>query len=153
MFSCACHVSCTHDIIDDVASPQSKSSFVIDISPPILDLERRSKAQNIEKCSWISFWYIQLSLPVKKFVASSKWRPFWKMWNFRHSFKLTSDMKRSPPIMPNKYFSWWRRLRWRHGWPRSYPLYPCLGEVGSGSKLQRQCLVNRCEYRKHRLSM
>ena len=33
------------------------------------------------------------------------------------------------------------------GWPQSFSLYSCLGEVGSGSKLQGQCLVNRCQYR------
>ena len=32
------------------------------------------------------------------------------------------------------------------GWPQSFPLYSCLGEVGSGSKLQGQCLVNKCKY-------
>ena len=37
------------------------------------------------------------------------------------------------------------------GWPRSFPLYSCLGEVGSASKLQGQCLVNKCKYR-NRLS-
>ena len=37
------------------------------------------------------------------------------------------------------------------GWPQSFPLYSCLGEVGSGSKLQGQCLVNKCKYR-NRLS-
>ena len=50
----------------------------------------------------------------KKFVASSKWRPFWKFWNIKHSFNLTSDMKRSSQIMPKKVFSWWWRHRWRH---------------------------------------
>ena len=25
-------------------------------------------------------------LPVKKFIASSKWRPFWKFWNIKHTF-------------------------------------------------------------------
>ena len=54
------------------------------------------------------------TLPVKKFVASSKWRPFWKFWNIKHSFNLTSDMKRTSQIMPNKVFSWWWRHRWRH---------------------------------------
>ena len=34
----------------------------------------------------------------KKFVATSKWRPFWNFWNIRHSFILTSDTKRSPKI-------------------------------------------------------
>ena len=33
------------------------------------------------------------------------------------------------------------------GWPQSFSLYSCLGEVGSGSKLQGQCLVNKCQYR------
>ena len=32
------------------------------------------------------------------------------------------------------------------GWPQSFPLYSCLGEVGSGSKLQWQCLINKCKY-------
>ena len=33
------------------------------------------------------------------------------------------------------------------GWPQSFSLYSCLGKVGSGSKLQGQCLVNKCQYR------
>ena len=33
------------------------------------------------------------------------------------------------------------------GWPQSFCLYSCLGEVGPGSKLQGQCLVNKCQYR------
>ena len=36
----------------------------------------------------------------KKFVASSKWRPFWKSWNTKHSFNLNSEMKGSSQIMP-----------------------------------------------------
>ena len=32
------------------------------------------------------------------------------------------------------------------GWPQRFPLYSCLGEVGCGSKLQGQCLVNKCKY-------
>ena len=40
----------------------------------------------------------------KKFVASSKWRPFWKFWNMKHSFNLTSDMKRSSQIVSKKVF-------------------------------------------------
>ena len=31
-------------------------------------------------------------------------------------------------------------------WPQSFSLYSCLGEVGSGAKLQGQCLVNKCQY-------
>ena len=36
-----------HDVIVDVARSQSRSSFEIDISPPIFELERQSKAQNV----------------------------------------------------------------------------------------------------------
>ena len=32
------------------------------------------------------------------------------------------------------------------GWPQSFPLCSCLGEVGCGSKLQGQCLVIKCKY-------
>ena len=38
----------------------------------------------------------------------------WKFWNIKHSFNLTSDMKRSSQIMQKKVFSWWWRHRWRH---------------------------------------
>ena len=47
MCSCASYVSRTHDVIDDVTKPQSRSNFEIDISPSIFDLERRPKAQNV----------------------------------------------------------------------------------------------------------
>ena len=50
----------------------------------------------------------------KKGLSSSKWRPFWKFWNVKHSFNLASDMKRSSQIMPKKVFLWWWRHRWRH---------------------------------------
>ena len=33
------------------------------------------------------------------------------------------------------------------GWPQNFSLYSFLGEVGSGSKLQGQCLVNKYQYR------
>ena len=46
MCGCACYVSRTHDVINDVTSSQSKSYFKIDISPSIFELERRSMAQN-----------------------------------------------------------------------------------------------------------
>ena len=40
----------------------------------------------------------------KKSLSGSKWRPFWKILNIKHSFNLTSDMKRSSQIMPKKSF-------------------------------------------------
>ena len=57
----------------------------------------------------------------KKFVASSKWRPFWKFWNIKHSFNLTSDMKRSSQIMPKKYFHDDDVIDGVTGWPQSRP--------------------------------
>ena len=57
----------------------------------------------------------------KKFVASSKWRPFWKFWNINHSFNLTSDMKRSSQIMQKKYFYNDDVIDGVTGWPQSRP--------------------------------
>ena len=37
-----------HDVIDDVTRSPNKSNFEIDISPSIFELQRRSKAQNVE---------------------------------------------------------------------------------------------------------
>ena len=48
MSSCASYVSRTHDVIDDVTRSQSRSNFESDISPLKFELERRSKAQNVE---------------------------------------------------------------------------------------------------------
>ena len=36
-----------HDVIDDVTRSQSKSNFVMDRSPSIFELQRRSNAQNV----------------------------------------------------------------------------------------------------------
>ena len=82
----------------------------------------------------------------KKSLSGSKWRPFWKFWNIKHSFNLTSDMKRSSQIMPKKVFYCDDVIDDVTGWPQSFSLYSCLGEVGSGSKLQGQCPVNKCQY-------
>ena len=37
-------------------------------------------------------------------LSSSKWRPFWKFWNVKHSFNLTSNMKKSVPNYATKKF-------------------------------------------------
>ena len=59
---------------------------------------------------------------------------------------MTSDMIRLYQIMQKKYFYGDDVIDDVTGWPQSFPLYSCLGEVGSGSKLQGQCLVNKCKY-------
>ena len=48
MSSCASYASRNHEVIDDVTRSQRRSNFEIDISPSILELQRRSKAQNVE---------------------------------------------------------------------------------------------------------
>ena len=84
---------------------------------------------------------------MKKFAASSKWWKFLKIWNIKHNFNLTSDMPRPFQIMPKIFFLLGDDViddvKW---WPQSFPLYSCLGEVSCGSKLQGQCLVNKCKY-------
>ena len=61
-----------------------------------------SKYRKLLLPSFWNYYYIQLpvSLPLKKFVAKGKRRPFWKFWNIKHSFNLTSYMNRSSQIMP-----------------------------------------------------
>ena len=69
-----------------------------------------------------------------------------KFWNIKHSVNLTSNMKRSSQIVPKKCFCGDDIIDDVTEWLQSFSLYSCLGEVGSGSKLQGQCLVNKCQY-------
>ena len=55
-------------------------------------------------------------------------------------------MIRSSQIMPKKFFYGDDVIDDVTGWPQSFSLYSCLGKVDSGSKLQGQCLVNKCQY-------
>ena len=143
MSSCASYVSRTHDVIDDVTRSQSRSNFESDISPSIFELESRSKAQNFGNAhGYLSGYSTSGITSGKKILSGSKWRPFWKFSNIKHSFKLTSDLKRSSQIS----FYGDDVIDGVTGWPQSFSLDSCLGEVGSGSKLQGQCL-NKCKYR------
>ena len=82
----------------------------------------------------------------KKSLSGSKWRPFWKIWNIKHSFNLTSNMKRSSHIMPKKVFLWWWRHRWRHRVASKFLSIFMFRRGWLRSKLQGQCLVNKCQY-------
>ena len=81
------------------------------------------KSSKYWKYSWLSCWYIPLPVlyQVKMFVATSKWRTFWKFWNIKHGFNLSSDMKRPSKIMPKKYFWRWWGHRWRHRMASNLP--------------------------------
>ena len=79
------------------------------------------KSSKYRKCWWLYFWYIEhpLSLYLKRFVASSKWRPFKKKWNMKHSFNLTSDMRRKSPSMQKSTFHDDDIIDDVTGWPQS----------------------------------
>ena len=55
-------------------------------------------------------------------------------------------MIRSSQIMPKKFFYGDDVIDDVTGWPQSFSLYSCFGKVDSGSKLQGQCCVNKCQY-------
>ena len=76
----------------------------------------------------------------KKFVASSKWR-------LQTQLQFHLRYKTIVPNHANKcFFHCDNVIDDVTAWPQSFPLHSCLGEVGSGTKLQGQCLVNKCKY-------
>ena len=95
-----------HALVTSSMMSQSRSDFLKLIY--LCHYFRYSIDQNSKywKCWWLSCWHIQLlvSLPVKKFVATSKWCPFWKFWNIKHSFNFTSDMKNCPKLCQKNIF-------------------------------------------------
>ena len=109
MSNCASYVSCTHDVIGDVTSPQSRSNFESDISPSIFELESRSKAQNVGN----AHGYLSGITSSKKVCHELKIVAILKM---KYLTQLQFDL-RYENIVPNyakKVFSWWWRHRWRN---------------------------------------
>ena len=69
----------------------------------------------------------------KKSLSGSKWRPFWKFWNIKHSFNLTSDMNRSSQIMPKIVFygdDVIDDVKWS---PQSFSLYSIKERLAPGA--------------------
>ena len=79
-----------------------------------LSVDQKLKMSEMPMAIFLVYSTSGITFGKKKFVASSKWRPFWKILNIKHSFNLTSDMKRSSKIMQKRYFAWWWRHQWRH---------------------------------------
>ena len=100
--SCASYVSRIHNVIDHVTRSHCSSDFEIVISPSIFQLERRSKLKISELLMAIftGIFNSRYYFGDKTFFVTSKWRPFWKFWNIKHSFNFTSDLKRPSQIMP-----------------------------------------------------
>ena len=124
MSSCASYVSRTHDIIDDVTRLQSRSIFLIDISPSIFQLERRSKAQNIGNTNGyiagilnVPYRFLQVKTNCRgpKMMAISKF--------FRYQTQLQFELRYESivPTCAKKYFPWWLRIDNVTGWPQSRP--------------------------------
>ena len=140
-----------YDVTDDVTKSQGNSNFKITMYPSIFQIEHGSKAQSIGKAQgWLPCWYIKLpvSLPAKK----KNCRDF-KMTTISKILKFHTQLQfdlRYEKIVPNYtkkgIFHGDDVIDDVTGWPEICPLYSSLGEVGSGSKLQGQCLVNICEY-------
>ena len=57
----------------------------------------------------------------KKVCRELKMAAFLKIWNIKHSFNLTSGMKRSSQIMQKKYFHYDDVIDDVTGWPQSQP--------------------------------
>ena len=91
-----------HDLIDDVTRSQNRSNFEIDI------YIRQYSYQKLKMSEMLMAIFLVYSTSGitsgEKSLSGSKWRPFWKFWNIKHSFNLTSDMKRSSQIMPKKSY-------------------------------------------------
>ena len=75
MSSCASYVSRIHDVIDDVTRSPSKSNSEIDISPSMLELDQKLKMYEMLMAIFLVHSTSSITSG-KKFVTSSKWRPF-----------------------------------------------------------------------------
>ena len=69
-----------------------------------------------------------------KEVCNNK-MPFEKCQNIKHSFNLTSDVRRYSHVMPKKILHDDDVINEVIGWPEICTLYSCSGEFGSVSKV------------------
>ena len=131
-----------HDVIDDVTRSQSRSNLEIYISPSIFELERRSKAQNVGNAHGYLF-------DIFNFRYNFRWKSLSRAQNGGHFDN--SDILNTASIWPQIEKDCPKLCQKSiiddvTGWPQSFPLYSCLGEVGFGSMLHGHCLVNKCKY-------
>ena len=109
--------------MDDVTRSQSKSNFEVDISPPILRPERRSKAQNIGNADgYLSHIFnFRYHFRYRSLSRAQSGCHYFKYWNIKHSFILTADMKRSFRSMQKSIFHDDDVIDDVTGWPQSRP--------------------------------
>ena len=78
-------------MIDDITRSQSKAIFKVDVSPSIFQLERRLKLKISEIPMAILLVYSTYGITSSKMVCRDL--KMVTIWNIKHSFNLTSDMK------------------------------------------------------------
>ena len=120
--SCASYGSRTHDVIDDVTRSQILKLIYLR-QYLSYSVDQMLKMSEMLMAIFLVYSISGITSGKKKFVASSKWRPF---WNIKYSFNLTPDVKRSSKIIPKEYFSWWWRHRLRHRAASNSALYITL---------------------------
>ena len=89
--------------IDDVIGSQNRSKLWAPIALSIFELEHRSKTQNVTNAHGYLCGVFKFRYHFRQ-KNSLRWRPFWKCPNIKHSFNLTSEMKRSSQIMQENFF-------------------------------------------------
>ena len=124
------------------------SNFESDISPSIFELQRRSKAQKMsEMLMAIFFAYWTSGITSGKKKVGLKNGGYFENFKISNTASIWSQIWKDRPKLCQKSFYGDDVIDDVTGWPQSLSLYSCLGEVGSRSKLQGQCLVNKCQYR------
>ena len=94
------------------------------------------------------FWYIKLPVqhPVKSLSRAQNGGHFENFEISNTASILPQIWKDRPKLCQKSFFHSNNVIDDVTGWPQSFPLYSCLGVVGSGKKLHGQCLVNKCKY-------
>ena len=112
------------------------------------ELGCRSKAQNVGN----AHGYLS---GIFNFRYNIRWKSLSRAQNGGHFQKISilntasiwpQIWKDRPKLCQKKFFYGDDVIDDVTGWPQSFSLYSCLGEFVSGSKLQGQCLVNKCQY-------
>ena len=94
---------------------------------------------------YLSYSVDRITSDKKKFV-SLKMAAIFKILKYETQLQFDLRYEKILPNYANKVFYGDDVIDDVTGWPQSFSLYSCSGEVGSGSKLQGQCLVNKCQY-------
>ena len=141
-------------VMNDLLPPQKRSNFEIDISQLIyINIWARASIKSSKYRNANGY----LS-GIFKFRYNFRWKSLSQAQHAQNgghfkNFEILNTTSIWPQIWkdrsklcPPKFFHGDDFIDDVTGWPQSFLLYSCLGDVGWGSKLQGQCLVNKCKY-------